>query len=95
MPPSRVFQFLPPLLLARLPQMLLGHVSEGEVVKDRQGRTIQAILPVGETTWMVTYSHYLASDGIPYPTQVVIQGREETLKIRIEEMKPGWTPSAE
>ena len=47
------------------------------------------------STWVVTYSHYLAADGVPYPTLVVIQGGgKETLKIRIEEMKPGWTPSS-
>ena len=32
--PDRIFQFLPPSLLARLPQLLLGHVTGGKVTKD-------------------------------------------------------------
>ncbi len=92
--PNQVLGFLPAYILARLPQILLGHPPMGEIVRDPQGRTTQAKIILGDRVWNITYSHYLAAEGIPYPTLVVIRGDQTTLKIRTEEMKPGWTPSS-
>ncbi len=90
----QVLRFLPPSLLARLPLILLGHPPQGERTRDNRGRTIKARITVEGRPWTIIYRHYLATEGTPYPTLVLIRGEGETLRIRVEEMVPNWTPSA-
>jgi len=91
---TEILRALPPVILTHLPQMLLGHLPLGKTLKDTQGRTIEAHITIESGPWTIFYQHYLEEEGILYPTLVKIKGRGATLKIRIEEMRPNWTPSA-
>ena len=90
---KEILDTLPPEVWEVLPWILLGRLRGSQIQKDTKGRTKEAIIALGDRgIWRVSFHYYLEAEGVPYPTLVKVQGERVSLKIRVEEMKPGLPP---